>query len=98
MSDYDIGDLVRLFTTFKDEAGDVADPDVVELTVLEPDGTVTPVSLEAHTPDTGYYAGLFEPMQYGLHWVRWQGSGAVTAAEEYTFSVARRHVPEPVGS
>ena len=84
----DIGDRVRLFATFKGEDGDVADPDAVYLLVRKPDGTVVPITDLTHTVEgSGYYSAEVDVDQSGRWDVHWEGTGAVTAAEESSFYV-----------
>lgn len=91
-TDYDVGDLVRLTITVRDEAGTIADPAVVLLTVRKPDGT-TSVVANSRTA-TGIYTAAVPIDQSGVWWYRWEGTGgAATTAEEGMLSVRMRQVP-----
>ena len=94
MSDWDIGDVVTISAVFRDAAGALADPTTTTLTVMAPDGTLsTPTPVKDSTGT--YHADV--PVTASGSWAyRWLGTGAVAAAEEGTFSVRRRRVPEVV--
>lgn len=87
---YDIGDLVNVTATFRDEDGELADPDTVVLTVLKPDGMATTV--EAGSTVTGIWTGEISPDAHGTWRYRFAGTGAVKAAGEGAFNVRRRRV------
>lgn len=87
MTTYDIGDQVRVQATFTNSEGALTDPTVV-LTVERPNGSVSTVSTT--NPSTGVYQGLVTTDAEG-HWhYRFQGSGALIAAEVGEFYVRRR--------
>ena len=81
---YDIGDLVHLTAGFVDANGAQADPTTVQLTIKRPTGTdtVTPTN----TGIGAYYYDV--PITEAGTWTyRWAGTGAVTTAEEGSFTV-----------
>lgn len=90
---FDLGDRVRLFADFKDDAG-VATNTTVVLKVRDPAGVTT---TRTATPGaTGHYEYLFNltgaDAQVGRWYYRFEGSGTVTAAEEGTFVVRSTQV------
>lgn len=88
---HDVGDAVRLRATFRDEAGDLADPTEVALSLLLPDrSTIDP---EPARESLGVWSVVVDVTQSGTWRYRWQATGAVTAAEEGSFDVRRRMVP-----
>lgn len=90
---FDIGDRLTLTASFRDADGELADPSEVTLDVLSPDGTVTRIDVDSAS--TGVWTGTVDPDTSGRWVYRWVGTGAVVAAEEGSFSVRRRRVPEP---
>ncbi|GMU80033.1 MAG: hypothetical protein AMXMBFR46_28210 [Acidimicrobiia bacterium] len=91
MATHDIGDVVKLTGTFRDAAGDLADPTAVTVTVLEPDGTTsTPTASSA---STGVWTATVSIDQSGTWRYRWAGTGVVVTAEEGAFDVRPRRVP-----
>jgi hypothetical protein len=88
---YDIGDEIVLQGTFEDLTGDVEDPTSVACRVKSPDGTIT--TLSASKVSTGVYTASFGPSIEGVHWYRFEGTGAVTAAGERSFIVRIQQVP-----
>lgn len=105
---HDVGDAVRLWAVFRDEAGAQADPGLVTLAVRHPDYTVEDIPTEpAEAGDetlaeeamgetltgvTGVYKAVVEPDAGGVWWYRWAGEGAVMEAEESWFAVNFRRV------
>lgn len=95
MADYDIGDVVRLSATFAVE--DVAtDPDTV--TVLyrvhgqDPTTLAYPTDPEVIKDAVGEYHADVVLTSHGLHWYRWESTGAAQAAEQSSFSVRRNRL------
>lgn len=96
MSDYIVGQLVRLSATFTDAAGAAADPDTVRL-------LHKPMSVAGATVQTEIYPGggsaivrdgvgryhidisMDDP---GTHYWRWESTGDAQAAAQGYFSVA----------
>lgn len=91
------GDVVRVSTTpgFKNAAGALVDPTVVRLrwrVFSDGDDTtwVYGVDSEIVRDSIGLYHGDIPVTVKGTHYFRWEGTGAVTAAEESSFlSVTR---------
>ena len=95
MADINPGDVVRVSTTpgFKNAAGALTDPTVVNLKWRVAGGSTTTWTRPAAGPDTqivkdstGVYHADIAVVAAGLHYFRWEGTGAVVAAEEGTFS------------
>lgn len=96
MVDINPGEIVRVSTTpgFKDAAGVLADPTTVTLKWRVAGGATTTWTRPAAGPDTqivkdsvGVYHADIPTTEPGTHYFRWEGTGAVVAAEESTFSV-----------
>jgi hypothetical protein len=83
MNNYDVGNLVVLTVNFQDANNNFIDPTAVALVVKTPDGTLT-----TFTPtrvSTGVYSYNFTLVQAGIHYYRYTGTGAVTAAADGSF-------------
>lgn len=91
---YDIGDLIRLTGSFSDLAGTATDPTGITLSIRLPSGTITTltygVDASVYRLSTGFYYSDFAPTMEGLHYYRFAGTGAVTAAEEQNFYIKKR--------
>jgi hypothetical protein len=91
---YDIGDLIRLAGTFTDLNGNASDPTTITLSIKKPNGDVVNlvygVDVSVVKQSTGIYYMDFAPAMEGLHYYRFAGTGAVTAAEEMSFYVNKR--------
>lgn len=91
------GDVVRVTTDpgFTNAAGAPADPTTVNLLwKVGSGGAVTTWTRPAAGPDTqivkdatGVYHADIPVVEAGVHYFRWEGTGAVVAAEEGRFSV-----------
>jgi hypothetical protein len=104
---HDIGDAVRLWVVWRNEAG-VQTAATTTLHVRKPDGTVTLVAnssaavedetlAEAATGQTlsgvtGVYKAQVTADQAGRHDYRWTATGAVTEVSEGWFDVRVRRV------
>ena len=87
---YDVGDLVRVDSAFKDILGAAADPTTVTLKVLPPGGTVltyTYALAEVTKSGTGAYYKDIPVTTAGTWYYRWLGTGAVVSAGEEYFHV-----------
>jgi len=74
---YDLGDLVPLTVSIRDEDGVLTNASTITCTITLPDGTVaTPTPL---TSSTGIYTVDFSPSQPGRHSVRWVATGPTTS-------------------
>lgn len=91
MGSYDVGDGVTLTAEFTNSAGAAADPTAVVATLLTPDGEVE--ELATANPEVGTYTASVTIAQEGRHRYRFEGTGALVAAEEGTFFVKKRRVP-----
>jgi uncharacterized protein YfaS (alpha-2-macroglobulin family) len=82
---YDVGDGVRATVTFRDLDGALANPTDVVAKLKNPAGTVTTIAT-SH-PSTGVYYADFTLTTPGAWWVRFEGTGAVIAAQEFPLRV-----------
>jgi hypothetical protein len=101
MRRYDVGDKIRVFVQFNGLDGLPAEPTAVRAGHTSPSGVTTEVPGGSITHDlstnplTGlpyvgrYYFDLTftEGSDEEVWWVRWEGTGAVTAAKEEPFPV-----------
>lgn len=99
MSDINPGDVVRVATYsgtvgapvggFRNLAGDLADPTLVRL-LWKRHGEAETIWLvtagQVVKDAVGLYHADITVVEPGLHYYRWEGTGAVVAAEEGTFS------------
>lgn len=90
MATHDLGDLVRLSASFSTVAtGAAVDPDVVKLTVKNPDGDITtktyPVGITKSA--TGEYYSDVDADVAGTWYFRFWSTGNGQAANEGTFEV-----------
>jgi len=87
---YDVGDVVMVTVTFRNAAGALADPSVINVIASHPDGSVVTevYPTNVHKDSTGVFHCEVVLDAPGKWWVRGQGTGAVTAAEEVGFVVA----------
>lgn len=83
---FDIGDRVKLTGTFTNAAGVLTNPTVVTCKVRTPSGTVTS-HLDAANPSAGVFTKEIEVTEAGMWRFRFEGTGAVKAAEEGFFDV-----------
>lgn len=88
---YDLGAVVPLHTTVRDETGAPADAGAMTLTVTLPDGsaTDTPVS----SSSAGVYDHAYATVQAGRHVVRWVATGANAGASVDVFDVRAADPP-----
>ena len=82
---YDIGAAVVVTGTFRNAAGDLANPTTA--TVLYRRETDTELSDTPTNASTGVYNFTITPTQDGKWFYRFKGTGAVTAAGESFFIV-----------
>ena len=85
MNTYTIGTLVLLESHFTDTNLAPADPDAVTAEVLLPDDSVVDLTPTVVRVSIGYFTAEYLPTQEGLHTYRFQGVGAITAADEQNF-------------
>lgn len=86
-----IGQLIELAGEIRNLAGALADPTTVTFRIREPDGTLT-AKIHGTDPElektaTGRYRIEWPATMNGVHWYRFEGTGAVQAAEEASFTV-----------
>lgn len=89
---FDIGEEIRLRADFTDGEEQPGDPSELEITVVDPDGTV--VAVEATQAETGIFEALFTAEKAGRHWWRCYFVGDRAQVEEDPFFVRWRRVPE----
>lgn len=91
MAQLDTGDVTRCSVTFKNLAGATVDPNTVTLKLKLPDNTILSstylVDDEVIKDSVGKYHLDYLISQGGIHYYKWEGSGAVFAAEESQFFV-----------
>lgn len=83
---YDPGDMITLTAQFYDRNGSLADPTTVVLKIRNPLGVQLPHSPTRSSPGSYYYdydTALGDPT--GRYTYRFEGTGAVTSAEEKVF-------------
>lgn len=79
---YDVGDLITLTGLFYSDPAKTtpADPTLVVARVKDPLGVAsTPAVTRV---GVGIYTALLAPATHGMHEIRWEGTGAVQAAEQ----------------
>lgn len=87
---YDVGDLVSLSTTVKDDTGTLTNA-TMAIAVTKPDGTAASPSAPTNT-STGAYKATVAVDQAGTWTFVWTASGAVTAVEPGQFTVRAQTV------
>ena len=91
MPEYEAITRFRIAATIKDLDGDLADPDALEFSIQEPNGTVTsytwPSDPEVERVDAGDFYIEWDATQAGYHKYRWQATGAVLVAFGGAFNV-----------
>jgi len=89
MATYQSGSLIRLIVAFKNAAGTATDPDTIVARYKRDGGTATSVTFPTSIvkASTGnYYLDI--TVSQGGEWIyRWEGTGALQAAAEGTFTV-----------
>lgn len=90
----DIGDVATVTSTFTNAAGAPTNPTVVTLRIKKPTGTVTVVNQASLTnTSAGVWTYDVAIDTAGIWWYRFEGTGAVAAAEEDYLFVRNRRVP-----
>lgn len=88
---YDKGDGLRVTASFSDLAEAPADPTAVKIKVKKPDNTVVEQTWGVDAQPVRDGVGAFHAdilLDQAGDWVcRWEGTGAVQAAEEFVFIV-----------
>jgi hypothetical protein len=88
--EWDVGDAPTIYIDFVDNAGTPANPTSVTLRVRRPDGTVD--VLPTTPTAVGHYEAVVPLDAHGTWRYRWEGTGAVQAAEEGELLVRRSRV------
>ena len=95
-STFDIGDVVRISSTFLSTAGTAADPTTVYFAYENPAGvsysTTYTGAADIVKVTTGVYYYDITTTGYGLYEYRFSSTGLITAAAEHYFSVRPRRV------
>lgn len=95
---YDVGDLVRMSSVFYDDDGNLADPSTITLKVKDIAGTVSTyvfgVAAEVVRDKLGHYHADIEidGAGDGFWFFRWEGIGAIIAAEERKIQIRKKNV------
>ena len=87
---YDVGNQVQLAAVFTNTAGAATDPTAITLRVRLPDNSVqtyTYAAAQVVKSSTGNYYYNYTTTQYGVHYYRFEGTGALTAASDNSFTV-----------
>jgi hypothetical protein len=91
MAAYDIGDLVRLSASFTDSDLVSRDPTAVTVRVKTPSGVATAyvygIDASVVKDSTGHYHIDVSVTETGIYRWRWEGTGAIQAAEEASITV-----------
>lgn len=78
-----LGGIIRLTYTVKDDVGAAANPSAATLTITQPDLTLAAGIVVDITPAvTGSLVYDFAPVQAGLHSVHWATTGPATAEDD----------------
>lgn len=87
---YDIGDRRRLTGTFRDITGALSNPSAIDMTIREPDGTMTnKVIGDLANPSVGVFTYDFTITQAGRHVCKFDATAGVVSASELEFWVRR---------
>ncbi len=89
---YDIGDLVKLTSTFTNYLGQLSDPSNVVLKVHPPSGVVETPSVTHASTGVYFYLYSLTDKESGKYFFRFEGTGGVQAAGESYFRVRQSHV------
>jgi len=90
---YQIGDRVEVRVTFRDSAGDLADPTLVVIKTRS--GSGAEASHAAVNESTGVYTAAVDIDTPGRWFYRGIGTGAVVAADEGSFMVEKSAFENP---
>lgn len=85
MAAYDLGDVVTLTATIRDDDGQPVDATAVVCTVTAPDATTSTPAV-SH-PAVGVYTATIEPATAGRYLARWVATGTNAAAFVDSFTV-----------
>ncbi len=88
---YQEGTLIQITGTFTNKDGAAADPSTILVKVKDPIGAETTytygVDVNVTKASTGVYNATLTPAIAGLWWYRWEGTGALIAQDEASFTV-----------
>lgn len=91
--EFDIGDVVTLTVQWADKDGIALNPTAVTLIVRDPTGTNVTHASGFSNASLGNYEIDIGPVSLPGRWhYRWEAAGALVAAEEGSFRVARSRV------
>ena len=91
MNIYDRGDKIRLKATFRNSAGNLADPTTIAIVIRNPDGSITTKTYVTNQDLVKESLGVFYfdyvCQKRGEATYRWLGDGVVTAAANGGFYI-----------
>ena len=77
-----VGGVIRLTYTVKDDAGALANPNSATITITQPDGTTATPTVTLPPVSTGRLVVDFQATQAGLHSVHWATTSPITAEDD----------------
>jgi hypothetical protein len=77
-----LGGIIRLTYTVKNDLGAATNPSAATLTITQPDGTLATPTVTVPPVVTGQLVVDFTPAQAGLHSVHWATTGPTTAEDD----------------
>jgi hypothetical protein len=77
-----LGGIIRLTYTVKNDAGQATNPSTVTLTIIQPDGTTATPAVTLPPVATGLLIVDFIPTQAGLHSAHWATANPTTAEDD----------------
>lgn len=96
MNTYDVGDEVRISVVITNEDDEEANPTVTTFKFTDPSGNTTTYTYgtddELARDSTGNFHVDITPDEPGVWYYKWQGTGAVVAAEEGSFNVREPNI------
>ena len=95
VNQYDVGSLVQVSATFKNQAGTLTNPSVVTLLYVDPTGVKTTVAQSSLTnSSTGVWTYSIDTTAKPGRWLyRFTGTGSVQAAGDSQFIVTDSLIP-----
>ncbi len=100
MNTYDVGIDVVLIGKYENRLGVAIDPDVVSVSIKNPDGTVVTYASNYYIDprieriDVGHYELTLSVTQYGIYYYYWYSTGTGKTAGENYFEVRKSKVLE----
>ena len=86
-NNYMVGQAVRLSAVFRNSAGTATDPDTITVKYRNPAGTITSATPTKDSTGNYHYDVTIPSDGHGEWLFRFEGTGAVTAADEAAFWV-----------